>query len=315
MNGLAVIARYEARRLARKKSLYLFILLALLPLPVAFVVRSVLGERLDQVLRVASRLGLDYSRMWAVLLGVGSPPPELERLLGGTLLALGAASLASFVWLVAVLLGGDLLASDIRDKLVHLVLIRPVRRSEYIAAKLVTVTLEVVLLFAVTGVVAFASMQVLLGGQKGLLEALGFSVLIGLSGLPLLFTASALGAYTRNPTLGVLLGVVAYFASAMVVALSAVFAAGPLEGPEALAKITVLSLKLQAYNPFAAGELAARALYAALHEGGVVRVAVGAGVALGVEAGELLWTALPVYVGSTLALGALNWLIIARRDL
>ncbi len=315
MSGLAVVARYEARRLLRKKSLYLFVLLALLPLPVALVLRSVLGERLDQVLRIASRLGLDYSRMWSVLLGVGSPPPELERLLGGTLSALGAASLASFVWLVAVLLGGDLLASDIRDKLVHLVLIRPVRRSEYVAAKLATVTLEVILLFAVTGLVAFASMQVLLGGQSGLTEAIGFSVLIGLSGLPLLFTASALGAYTRNPTLGVLLGVVVYFASAMIVALAAVFAAGSLEGPEALARITVLSLKLQAYNPFAAGELVARALYAALHEGGVVRVAAGVGAGVGVEAGELLWTALPVYTVSTLALGALNWLIIARRDL
>ncbi len=321
MRGLLVVSKYESIRMLRKKSLYLFILLALLPLPVAVLLRSLFGERIEAGVRLAERLGVDYSRMWAVLLGIGSAPPQLAEI-AGLFNLLGVTSLAGFVWLVAILLGGDLLAGDLRDKLLHLVVIRPVRRAEYIAAKLIVVTLELVILFAITGLVAYASMQVLIGGQAAPHEAVGFAVLLGLSALPLLLTSSALGAAFRNPTLGMVLGLVVYFASAVVAALAAAFAAGLGAGnatapAEQMARMVKLSYELQAYNPFSAGGLLARCLYAQLHEEGVIRVpVVGApGGAVEIDAGGLASIAVLVFTASVLLLALVNWVLVARRDL
>jgi len=175
------------------------------------------------------------------------------------------------------------------------------------------------ILYAVSGVVAYACGWLLIGRQVGVLEAIGYSLIIALGTLPLLLASAAAGAATRSPTVGFIAGVLLYFASAFVAGLAAVLAVG-LPSPEKLPEIQRLSVYATAANPFTAGASLARAVYAIVNHGGRMSIVVAYGggasaATVSIDAYGVATVAALSLSASTALLALLLWLLVARRDL
>lgn len=315
MRAFATLTLFELRRGVRKRSFYALIALLALPLAIAvyahYQLTLVAKERLFTEAMI-EKLRLDH--LWAMLLGVENLPPQLLRA-APYVAAMQTLSLSGLAWLIAVLYGGDLVASDLRDKLLHLIVVRPVSRTTYTLSKIASVTGLLALLYAVAGVVAYASGYLLVGVQRGLLESVAYSVLIVFGVLPLLLASALIGAATRSPTVGFIGGIVLYFVSIIVASLAALFLYGLPRSPTELASYTRLVVYATAANPFAAGSELPRALYAVVHHGGRLTMFAAAGVKLTLDAWRLLEISLASWGVSVAVLAAALWLLITRRDL
>ncbi|AEM39751.1 hypothetical protein Pyrfu_1898 [Pyrolobus fumarii 1A] len=312
LRGLKSVAKYEIARELRKRSIYVLVVLAFLPIPVTLLVKSMIGqEMLETVKKIAPILGLDLSRFWAVMMGFENPPPQLAQIMA----LLHVASLAGMAWLIAILYGGDLFASDIRDKAIHLLLVRPITRLEYVVAKFAVVTGLLLLLFEVAGLVLYTCAWILFGEQTGLHEVIGFSALLAISILPLLLTSAAIGAATRNPLLGMLLGFAVYFASGIIATIAALaMVPDALATPEGLAKLQEVAYSINAANPYGAGSILGQALYAMMHHEGKIPLALP-GLTVEIAAEPLAATASVTLIISTIAFIVLNWALVTLRDL
>jgi len=202
MEKVIAVARYEFYREMNKRSVWLIIALLLLPLVVAFLLRSMRGESLPE-----------DPLLWTVILGV-----DVERALSfgaGTLA--GALSVISWSWLIAILYGGDLFAADLQDGSIQLLLSKPVKRSEYVAGKILAATVVMAGVFLVAGLGIVATAWILGGPQDRVLEAVFLSALVGVGVVPLLLLAAVIGLKTEKPVLGMILGLVAWFAGSLVI--------------------------------------------------------------------------------------------------
>ncbi len=282
---------YELTRELRKKSFYLLIVLAVLPVIVAIVLRL-----------AGFTAPTGHPRAWASILG-------FEQ--AGSIGMVSMAGLAGWAWLVSILYGGDLVAADARDGLFGLLFARPVRRVDYLAAKMVSVVIVVTLLFTIAGTTAVASAWILVGPQEAIWEALGLSALLGLSCLPLLLASALLGAYTRSPVQGMIFGFAVYMVSTIIPAITATLIVGPeklstLTGQIELAKLVA---QLYAYIPFVASFEVPGLVYGLVHGDMLATM-----IPLDLRPSQLL----PAYSLSTITgivmLVILLWYVITYRD-
>ncbi len=308
------VAYYEAIRELRKKSLIALLVLALLPIPLALLAKSLISPELLEALRSHSQLfGVKIGKMWAYMMGAAEPPPQAAAMLS----LFGATSLIGLAWLAAILYGGDLVASDMRDGMIYYLFTRPLKRSDYILGKLLTVTALMEVLFVVAGLMTYAASWILFGPQEGVGEVILLSLLIGVGLLPLLLTSSAIGAATRNPLLGILLGFAAYFASAMIATLVAIAAMGGLT-PSNIGRLMPVLYTATAVNPYTCYEMLVKGLYAVLEgENGIAyTIATPVGIVRRVMPLQPLETyAILSLILSITILVAVNWVLVARRDL
>ena len=245
---VAAVARYEFGREASKRSLYVVIALMLLPLVVAVLVKRLTGSP-----------GVEEAeRLWASIMGV-----DPRGLVASTGVAgVSSLTLFSWAWLIAILYGGDLLASDLQTGMASLIISRPVSRGEYVAGKVAAVTASLVLVFLAGGLSVYAASWILAGPQEGIIEALLLSVAVALGSLPLLLLSALLGAYFEKPSLGMILGFVAYFVGSMAAGLAAVYFLFTGEAEKA----ATAPYLLQAILPTSAGQELAAAIYSRIHD-------------------------------------------------
>ena len=304
LGKVLAVARYELGREASKRSLYVVVVLMVLPLLAALLVKRLAG----------APAGVEEAeRLWAVIMGVD----PRGALASAGLAGVSSLSLFSWAWLIAILYGGDLLASDLQSGMASLILSRPVTRGEYVAGKILSVTAALVVAFLAGGVSVYAASWALAGPQEGLLEALGLSIVVALGSLPLLLLSALFGAYFEKPSLGMILGFVAYFVGAIASGLAAVYFlfTGDLE------RAATAPYIIQPLIPSLAGQELALAIYSRVHglelsipltlpsDGGVNVVYYN------VRPGDFL----PHLAAGTLAwivvLSLLTYLVIRRRDL
>jgi ABC-type transport system involved in multi-copper enzyme maturation permease subunit len=280
---------YEVSRELRKKSFIVLISLALLPVLVAAAL-----EATDAVPEIKN------PRAWAFILGFVEGPSAA--------MGVGLSGLAAWAWLVAILYGGDLLAADVRDGVMQLILVRPVSRKAYVASKLASVTITLTLLFVVAGLSSVAAAWILFGPQEAITEATAFSALLGLSCLPLLLASALLGLITGSPVQGMVLGFAVYMVSLIVPGVVAAAIEPPT--PTSIVNYVRLVAVLYGYVPFVASFELPGLLYSLLYEEPWAAQILG-----GLEPGELL----PIYLASTLtsttALILLLHVVLTKRDL
>ncbi len=240
--GLYGIMLYEFKRDLRKKTLILVIVFTFLPVLVAAILKAVGAQVEDE-------------RLWALIMGldIGS------SIAGGAVASLG---LAGWAWLVAVLYGGDLLASDLREGGLRLIAIRPLGRKGYVMGKLIALTAFLVIVFALAGVAAGVSATIVGGWQKGVWLAPILGALIGLGSVPTALIASLFGGLTRNAVTGFILGAAASLLTGVVIglSLSIIIIKNPLS-LEAWRKYYELNIIVSGAIPITAGPTLPAILY------------------------------------------------------
>ncbi len=217
MGWLKAVLGYEFARMRRKKSFYLLVLLALMPLIVGILIR-VMGWEI-----------LEREDLWAALLGANVYGAALTTPL-------------SFLWIVGVLFGGDLYASEVEDKSVGLLLSKPVSRAQVVVGKLLALTL----LFAAYYVVAtLLSMTgaLLAGGGLANAEYAPIIVVVSLaSTLAFALLAALLGAVSGKATSAILGAVAIYMGLGIAVTIVSIAVIGnPQEAGRAFTKVMMLT--------------------------------------------------------------------------
>ncbi|MCE4617234.1 MAG: ABC transporter permease [Desulfurococcales archaeon] len=251
--GFSGVAWYELQRLVRKKSFWLVLALFVLPVVLALGLRNYLDVPEDP-------------NIWATVFGL-----DITGLISGATggaLVFNIASILGLAWLIGILYGGDIFASDIQDGAIKLILARPVSRLTYTAAKLATVTGIILFFFLIGGISTYAAAWIMAGPQNGGLNVIAYSLLIGLGITPLLYSSALLGAYTRKAINGILLGFVGYMVGGIPASILVVLA---IQG-----KLDLSILDAQALGgfvtPFTAGQKIASYLYTYLNMGSEVTV-------------------------------------------
>ncbi len=297
---LAGLVEYELRRESSKRSTILVVILMVLPFIAALAVKSMGGVEAPG----------DASRLWASIMGL-DPEAAIQS---PQVAAIGGASLISWSWLIAALYGGDLLASDVSEGAASYIIARGVRRSEYVLGKFAAVTATLIFVFIVAGVSVYGAAWVLAGRQEGLAEAVGYSVIVALGVMPTLLVSALAGLASGKPVIGMIAGILAMFASAIIRGLAVVaysFSGEPVRAVEAMYLVG-------AALPFSSGSDLASIVYSALNDVTVtipVAVQQGSTVMVTVRPGDyLLETAVGV-AAWTVALLALLWWMFSRRDL
>jgi len=305
LDKILVVAGFEFRREARKRSIYLVVALMLLPLVAALIVRGIAGRPSVE----------ESERLWAGILGFDPNAAIASASIG----VISAVSLASWSWLIATLFGGDLFASDIEDGTASLLLSRDLSRREYVAGKVAALAVTLALSFLVAGIATYAAAWILAGRQEGLVEAAALSPLIGLGSLPLALLAAIVGLKTRRAVLGIILGVIAYFAVAIVAGVIVVYESIVAGDPARAAEATYL---VGSALPFSTGSDWPSLIYARIHDitltipvpvhtaKGVVET-VMVNVELGKFAPHLTVSVLAWSIGLSL----LSWYLLEKTDL
>lgn len=281
MHPVLALARIELVREVRKRSFYFLVFLAVLPVLTSIIMRYGLDRQVND------------PTFWAVVMGFKTT---------GSVSVHEVANLGAFMWLIALLYGGDLLAGDLSDGTARLILSRGVRRLEYLVAKVLTVTLVLAVLSASAGVAAFISNGVLMGNMPPLGDlplAVGLGMLMGVGALPLLLLAAAIGGLARRPLHGIVLGFVIHLVLSTTVMIFVAFrVASAAGGPEELGNLNVLlaeeQFKAMVYDPYQAGLTLPSILYW-VAQGGVIEDPLLLASGVVINAGDLAWR----YIAST----------------
>ncbi|MCE4616858.1 MAG: AsmA family protein [Aeropyrum sp.] len=305
-NIISAVIAFEIKREARKKAFLLMIVLVILPVMAAVVVRLFTGREIGG------------ERLWALLFGADLGSSALTGLIA-------SIGIVGWSWLVGVMYGGDLFASDIREGLLQLFFLRPKGRIYYVLGKMLAVGIFLTSFFAVAGVFTLVAGLILGGWQRDwwLAPVLGF--LLGLGVYPIVLASSLFGILTRSPILGMILGAAAYILTGVAVSLgmSIVLVSQGIANIEAWKDYMEGSIILSGYIPFLAGTQLPLIFYYYItlentftpiplpSIGGASQVA----VTLDLTPSDVL----PLYLGSTLigtlVLFALNTWAIRRLEL
>ncbi len=190
--GITGLLEYELKRLHSKKSFYLLLIVAVSPVFATGLIRY-LGYN-----------GSVGGLFWLQLFGVQ---------VGGSLAGLLASSagVASLIWILGPLFGGDLVAADLRDESIYLVLSRPLKRAGYLVGKILALSLFLAAMYTSSLLASYLSASVLIGGQEKvyLMPVALFTALVSTMFMAVL--SAVIGAYTRNPTAGMIGGIGLYF--------------------------------------------------------------------------------------------------------
>jgi len=214
---LKAILSYEFARMRRKKSFYLLVLLALMPLIVGALIR-VMGWEIEE-----------REDLWAVLLGANVYGAALTTPL-------------SFLWIVGVLFGGDLYASEVEDKSVGLLLSKPVSRAQIVAGKLLALTLLFAAYYVAATLLSMAG-ALLAGGGLAHAEYAPLIVAVSLaSTLAFALLAALLGAISGKATSAILGAVATYMGLGIAVTIVSIAVIGnPQEAGGAFTKVMMLT--------------------------------------------------------------------------
>jgi len=302
------VALWDVRRLARKKSTILVIILFILPFITALALKRMSGPHPQDPDLWAGMLGVDLS--WS---GVGAP------------LAGQALNLFSWWWLIVAIYAGDILASDMGDGTARLVLSRPVSREEYLAGKTLSM-LAVLTVFSLVGAyTVYASAWLIAGHQSHPLGPLLASLVLVLGSLPMVLIGALLGILTRKILPSVVVLAAVYIVAGIIIsvlALAILVQAG--EG-----SLIALSLKLHSLIPLDSGKTLASLAYTRVARGSTVLPPIMGSVSYGIEIGgktvritpeplnldRLLGLNLAGTLAWTLALALLTWIIMRKKDI
>ena len=185
-DGIRGILLYELKRDLRKKGIVLILVFTALPV-IAAIAMKALGVAVEE------------ERLWAVMMGFDIGAGAASGLVAGL-------GIAGWAWLVAVVYGGDLLASDLREGGYRLIAVRPVGRRGYAAGKMIALAAFLVVAFTAAGAAVAVAATLVGGPQSKAWMAPLLGALIGLGSLQIALLASAFGALTRNPMTGFILG-------------------------------------------------------------------------------------------------------------
>lgn len=245
--GILAVARYESLRERRKKAFLLLVVLALLPIAGGLAARLVFKS------------DVGGERLWAVFLGLDIGSGTATGLLA-------AVGVAGWAWLVGVLFGGDLFASDFRDGTAQLVMVRPGGRVRLALGKLAAVGLFTATFFTLTGLASVLAAMIIGGWQRDWWLAPLMGLLLGLGLYPVILISSLFGALTRNPFLGMVLGAAAYLltGTAISLGLTVILVSEGIGSLEAWKRYTELSIIASGLIPFLAGTQLPSILYYAI---------------------------------------------------
>jgi ABC-type transport system involved in multi-copper enzyme maturation permease subunit len=303
---LAGVVLYEVKRDLRKKGVLLIVAFTLFPLAVALI------------MRLAGATVEGEERLWAVMIGfdIGT---------GAAAGAMASLGLAGWSWLIAVIYGGDLFASDLREGGFRLIAVRPVGRAGYFAGKTLALTAFLAAAFAAAGATVALAAHIVAGPQKSPWMAPILGALIGVGSLPVAFAASLFGALTRNPVTGFVLGAAAYLltGAAVGIALFFVILGDPLS-PESWARYYEYLITASGVIPILAGPALPSILYYLLEFDNKfipLPLPLTTDPELAAELVEVEITpldVLPLYLASTALgialLGYLNYRVVSRVD-
>ncbi len=140
------VTRYELLRLKRKRITLLLAVLAFSPLIMALIARAI---------NVTAELA---GCLWIILFGVSVHPAFYA-----------SPGPGGFAWIIGVLIGGDLLASEMEDGSAAYLLSKPVSRREVVAGKLLGLSIVLAAYYAVVMVSAIIA-SVMLGDHPAWLS-------------------------------------------------------------------------------------------------------------------------------------------------
>ncbi|GBF09023.1 hypothetical protein apy_07480 [Aeropyrum pernix] len=298
------ILSYEVLRLVKRKAVAFMAAMAILP---------VLGALIASL--IASR-EIGGERLWAVLMGFDLGTGAMTGLLA-------AVGVAGWAWLLGVVIGGDLFASDIRDGSLQLFMLRPARRV-YPIAKMAAAGLFSIAFYTVASLIVLISSIILGGWQRDwwLAPLTGFILGVGL--YPVILTSSIFGIVTRSPIAGMILGAAAYLLTGMAVSfgLSIILIVGGIANIEAWISFIEKEILVSGAIPYLAGTNLPSIIYYAVTLGNsftpIPLPAVGGSgqVTITLELKPL--DVLPLYTASlvigTLALAAINLALLRRLE-
>jgi len=189
----------------------------------------------------------------------------------------------------------------------------PVKRSEYVAGKILAAAIVISGVFLVAGLGIVATAWILGGPQERILEAVFLSVLVGIGVLPLLLLSAVIGLKTEKPVLGMILGLVAWFAGSLVIGgLSLYFL---VQGD--FVRAAEITWIVSAAFPFFGGDTLSVLAYSWLHDIAtttIVPSTTGTLQEVVIRPGDYLPVGVVGVVFWTLALGGLAWWIVSRKD-
>ncbi|MCE4619526.1 MAG: ABC transporter permease subunit [Desulfurococcales archaeon] len=294
MNASSVlrVAWYELLRESNKKSLWFVVALMILPFIAAAIVRGFSHNRVSD------------PYLWATIMGFrGSFNTTATVAMPLTVVAWG--------WLVAILFGGDLFASDLEDSGIAFILSRPISRAEYVAGKTIAALVMMIIVFYVGGLSVYGASWILAGRQAGFLEMSVESVLAGLGALPLLLATALLGIKFRKPVIGYVLGFVVYFGVSVAAGLLSAYYLVAARNIEAAVKASII---FKATIPFTSVSGAASILYGYLHPRNPVVLPVGPGETVEIDIGGYLALALVSLFAWIIVLSLLAYVVVKRMD-
>ncbi|MCE4627258.1 MAG: ABC transporter permease [Desulfurococcales archaeon] len=291
--SILAVTKFELLRESNKRTIYFVIILMVFPLIVSLIIKAY------------SENTIKNSMLWAVIMGYTFSESSLAAV-GANIL-----SVISWGWLIAILFGGDLLASDFTDGTLALILARPVSRLEYVLGKILSATIMMVIVFLAGGLSVYAAAWILGGPQSGFLEVLLLSTLLGIGAMPLLLLSAWFGMKFRKPLIGYVLGFVAYFVSSIAVGLASVYYL--IVGGDPDMGVKVLNL-LRAFLPLSDISYLSETVFAKLHPETSITIPIG-NTLVSINQSTYLPYALGGLVAWLIILVIISWYTIRKADI
>ncbi len=208
MTWLKAMVDYEFARLRRKKSFYILVLLTLLPIVMVGVAK-------------AMGAGIEYQDdLWAFLLGAK------VNIYAGVLI-----TPLSFLWIIGVLFGGDLLASEVEDGSIGLLASKPVSRLQIVVGKVVALLALFVIYYAASTAFSIVAAKAAGGGLDNLEYAPLILLVAVASTLGFAMLAACIGAYLGKTMPAILLSIAVYISTGILISVASFIS---VKDPEAM---------------------------------------------------------------------------------
>jgi len=199
------LIEYEVKRLRYKKSFYFMLAIALLPFVTVAIVKYFNLEA-HGIFPVEQN-----NHLWLYLYGT---PRNM-----GNGVVLSATGIAAYMWLFASLFGGDMIASDIEDDSIQVILAKPLARLEYIAGKILSIICLFIAVYFVGALSSLISAYFMVGPQAYVHLVIILPIVTAISSIPLILLSAWIGGYTRSSLTGLLSGIGLYFLSSTIAGL------------------------------------------------------------------------------------------------
>ncbi len=312
----AALLALEARRLLGKKSYIVLVALGVAaPLLVSLLIRGPVHKLLQQAHLPHQVL----STAWLAFLGS-------SRALGGLLnagafsaLGLAAVSLTSYSWIIAVVFAALIVAGDIVEGRLQLLVVRPVTRRRLLAVKIAALTVSLALLFTVSAAAVYVSATILFGSQAKPWLMPVYGAVLAAALIPLEAATMIIALKLRRSGVTMLLGILLYIVGSMISALPMVQfirSLGAGAGGEAAKQALRAMMYLNVAEPLHGGPNLAKTLLDAVIAGLHAQATMpGFNINLGVNYAMLLAVGAASLAAASLVLYAVASLVFSRQTL